>query len=468
MVTANIVGSGPNGLAAAVTLAKAGINVTVYEGSDVPGGGARSTEATLPGLVHDHCAGFHPLAVDNAFMGFAKLADYGLDWAWPEVQYAHPLDNGDGAAAYRSVAQTADAVGTSAWEHVLGSLTAQFPAISRDFLRPMLHFPDAPLKFANFGLRAGLPAHVLSWLLGNERSKALFAGVAAHAFRPLDAFGSAAIGVALATAAHAHGWPVAAGGSESIVTALLKALDAHGGTVITGTRITSLQQLPPADIVMLNTAPVAAAQIMGSSIPAHIRRQLASFRHGPGAATVSLAVEGGIPWTYAPARAAGTVHVGGSFSEIAFVERQITKGIMPRNPFVLVGQQSVADPGRARDNIHPVDAYAHVPAGYPHDVSELILRQIERFAPGARDRIVAQSSRTTADLATENPNLVGGDIATGSNAFDQLVFRPRPALNPYWLGTAGAYLCSAATPPGAGAHGMSGYNAATAALQDLG
>src|SRR5699024_4256788 len=436
MMHAAVVGSGPNGLAAALTLAKAGVEVTVYEAAESPGGGARSTQATLDGLVHDHCAGFHPLAVDNAFTKFAQLEEYGLQWAWPEVQYAHPLDNGDGAAAYRSVAETADALDAPAWKRVFGPLAADFPAIRQDFLQPMLRLPDAPVKFANFGLRAGLPANVVSWLLGNERSKALFAGVAAHAFRPLAAFGSAAIGVALATAAHTHGWPVAVGGSAAIVTALLKALDAHGGTVVTGVGISSVQQLPPADITMLNTAPGAAAQLMGSSIPQRVHRQLAAFRHGPAAATISLAVEGGIPWTYAPARAAGTVHVGGSFSEIAFVERQITKEIMPRNPFVLVGQQSLADGGRARNNLHPVDAYAHVPAGYPHDVSELILRQIERFAPGARDRIVAQSSRTTADLATENPNLVGGDIATGSNAFDQLVFRPRPALNPYWLGTA--------------------------------
>ncbi|MDN6151624.1 MAG: FAD-dependent oxidoreductase, partial [Yaniella sp.] len=261
--------------------------------------------------------------------------------------------------------------------------------------------------------------------------------------------------------------PVAKGGSSAIVDAMLTALYAHGGQVVTGPRISTAAQLADADIGMLNTAPGAAADIMGSEIPQRVSKQLHTFRHGAAAATVSLAVEGGIPWTYAPARAAGTVHVGGTFSEIAFVERQVTNGVMPRNPFVLVGQQSVADASRGRDTVHPVDAYAHVPAGYPHDVTEEIVRQIERFAPGVRDRIVASSSRTTADLAVENPNFVGGDIVTGSNAFDQLLFRPRPALNPYRLGASGAYLCSAATPPGAGAHGMAGYNAATAALAEL-
>lgn len=468
MVTANIVGSGPNGLAAALTLAQAGLEVTVFERSSTPGGGARSTEATLPGLVHDLCSGFHPLAVDNAYMSQAKLGDYGLQWAWPEVQYAHPLDFGMGAAAYRSVSQTAIDLADPGWQQLFGSLADQFPDVTRDFLRPMLRVPDAPLKFVNFGLRAGLPANLLSLGLRNERSKALFAGVAAHAFRPLNSFGSAAIGVALTTAGHAHGWPVATGGSEAIVQASLQALTAHGGKVVTGAHISSVDELPAADITMLNTAPGAAADILGSIVPKPVDKQLKAFRHGPAAATVSLAIEGGIPWTYAPARSAGTVHVGGSFSEIAFVERHITKGSMPRNPFVLVSQQSVADPGRARDNIHPVDAYAHVPAGYPHDVSELILRQIERFAPGVRDRVLAQSSRTAVDLARQNPNFVGGDIATGSNTFDQLVFRPRLALNPYRLGAPGAYLCSAATPPGAGAHGMSGYNAAKTALADLG
>ncbi|GAA2039202.1 NAD(P)/FAD-dependent oxidoreductase [Yaniella flava] len=467
MVNAVVVGSGPNGLAAALTLAKAGVTVTVYESCDTPGGGARSGESTVPGLLHDHCSGFHPLAVDNAFATFAQLSDYGLEWAWPEVQYAHPLDNGDGAAAYRSVDETTRGVDDASWQRIFGSLTNQFPKITRDFLQPMLRIPSAPLAFANFGFRAGLPANLLAGLMRTDRAKALFAGVAAHAFRPLDSFGSAAIGVALTTAGHAYGWPVAKGGSAAIINAMVDALHAHGGKIVTNTHIKSVQELPEADIVMLNTAPKAAAQLMAPVIPGAIEHRLRSFRHGPGAATVSLAVEGGIPWTYKPARRAGTVHVGGSSSEVAFVERQITTGIMPRNPFVLVGQQSVADESRVNNGIHPVDAYAHVPAGYPHDATEVIVQQLERFAPGVRDRIVAHSSRTTLELEAQNPNFVGGDIVTGANAFDQLLFRPRPAINPYSLGVPGAYLCSAATPPGAGAHGMAGYNAAQAALAEL-
>jgi len=467
MVTANVIGSGPNGLAAAVTLAQAGVNVTVYERNAVPGGGVRSGEATIPGLLHDYCAGFHALAVNNAFMSATGLADYGLEWALPEVQYAHPLDNGDGAAAYRSVDQTAHELRDSSWEHLFGPLARNFDAISAEVTQPMLHVPQAPLSMVRFGLRAGLPAKALAKLLRTEDAQALFAGVAAHAFGPLHTLGSSAIGVMLLTAAHSVGWPVAKGGSVAIADAMLRALTDHGGTVITEAHIDSLAELPTADITMLNTSPNGAVKLLGSALPSRVAAGLRRFRHGTAAATVSLAVEGGIPWTYEPARRAGTVHVSGTLPEVVFVERQVARGKMPRNPYVLVGQQSVADPSRTTDGIHPVDAYAHVPFGYPHDASEAIISQIERFAPGVRDRIVAQSARTTADIEAENPNFVGGDIVSGANTMQQLLFRPRPALHPYALGIPGVYLCSASTPPGAGAHGMAGFNAASAALEAL-
>ena len=467
MVTANVIGSGPNGLAAAVTLAKAGVDVTVYERNPTPGGGARSVEATLPGLLHDHCAGFHALSVNNAFLLDADLDTFGLEWALPEIQYAHPLDYGRGAAAYRSIEQTGHQLQDPAWQALFGPLARHFGKLSADVVQPMLQLPQSPIGFARFGLRAGLPANLLAQAFRADQAEALFAGVAAHAFRPLHTLGSSAIGVTLLAAAHAVGWPVAKGGSQAIVDAMLKALAHHGGKVITDAHINSVTQLPRADLVMLNTGPAAAANILGSAIPDRLAASLRRYRYGSAAAPVSLAVEGGIPWTYEPARRAGTVHVGGSFAEIAVVEAQIAKGKMPDNPYVLVGQQSVADPGRAHNNIHPIDAYAHVPAGYPYDATELIIRQLERFAPGVRERIVAQTSRTTADLEADNPNFVGGDIVSGANSMDQLLFRPRPALNPYRLGSTRAYLCSAATPPGAGAHGMAGYNAARIALEDL-
>lgn len=467
MVTAHVIGSGPNGLAAALTLAKAGVDVTVYERNSVPGGGARSVEATLPGLVHDHCAGFHALSVHNAFVAEAELEKFGLQWVLPEIQYAHPLDYGHGAAAYRSVDETAAQLDDPAWQVLFEPLSRHFAQLSADVVQPMLQFPQAPLGFLRFGMRAGLPANLLTKVLRTDAARALFAGVAAHAFRPLHTLGSSAIGVTLLAAAHAVGWPVAKGGSQAIVDAMLAALDHHGVKVITGAHIDSLAQLSDADVVMFNTSPIAAANILGSTVSDKVASGLRRFRYGPGAATVSLAVEDGIPWTYEPARRAGTVHVGGSFAEIAVVEAQIARGKLPRNPFVLVGQQSVADPSRAKGTIHPVDAYAHVPSGYPHDASEMILQQLERFAPGVRERIVAQSSRTTADLEAENPNFIGGDIVSGANSMNQLLFRPRPALNPYRLVGTRAYLCSASTPPGAGAHGMAGYNAARSALEDL-
>lgn len=467
MVTANVIGSGPNGLAAALTLAKAGVDVTVYERNPVPGGGARSVEATLPGLVHDHCAGFHALSVNNAFMVDAELNNYGLEWALPDIQYAHPLDYGHGATAYRSIEHTVDDLKDPAWQWLFGPLSRHFAKLSADIVQPMLQLPQSPIGFARFGMRGGLPANVLAQAFRTDAAKALFAGVAAHAFRPLHTLGSSAIGVTLLAAAHAVGWPVAKGGSQAIVNAMLTALQHHGGKVVTNAHVASLADLPDADIVMLNTGPTAAADILGDALPNRVAAGLRRFRYGPGAATVSLAVEGGIPWTYEPARRAGTVHVGGSFAEIAAVEAQIAQGKMPRNPFVLVGQQSVADPGRASNNIHPIDAYAQVPSGYPHDATEIILDQLERFAPGVRDRIVAHTSRTTADLEAENPNFVGGDIISGANSMNQLLFRPRPAINPYRLGETRTYLCSASTPPGAGAHGMAGYNAARSALEDL-
>lgn len=467
MVTARVIGSGPNGLAAAVTLAMAGVEVTVYERGAVPGGGARSVEATLPGLVHDHCAGFHALAVENAFFRHARLADYGVEWLVPEVQYAHPLDYGRGAAAYRSVDKTARALNDPAWDVLFGPLAQQFGDLSADVVQPMLQFPRAPWSFLRFGTRAGLPASLLSTALRTETSRALFAGVAAHAFRPLHTVGSAAIGTTLLAAAHAVGWPVARGGSGSLVAAMLEALTAHGGQVVTHTHVDNLAQIPPADITLLNTGPHAAAELLTDTLPVRVLRGLRNYRYGPAAATLSLAVEGGIPWTFEPARHAGTVHVGGSFAEISRAQVLINRGVMSDRPFVLVGQQSVADPSRAHNGVHPVDAYAHVPAGYPHDATEAIISQLERFAPGVRDRIIAKSSRTTCQLEADNPNFMGGDIVSGANSLQQLVFRPYPTLDAYRLGAPGTYLCSAATPPGAGAHGMAGFNAARLALRDV-
>ena len=470
MTTAVVVGSGPNGLAAALTLAAEGVEVLVLEAEATPGGGTRSSELTLPGLIHDECSAAHPLAVDTPFSRQFDLAAHGLTWRWPEVQYAHPLDGGGGAAAYRSVDETAARLGRDGrrWRAVFGPLTEQFDEITADFLRPMLHVPEHPIELARFGLFSGMPAALLARRLGTREGQALFAGVAAHAFRPFSSPMSSAIGVALATAAHRYGWPVAEGGSAAISRAMVSLLEELGGRVETGVRVEALDELGSPNIVMLDLAPAAAVRLAGDRMPRRIARALSRFRHGPGVFKVEFAVQGGVPWACEPARRAGTVHVGGDLAEIAAKEKLIHAGRIPDAPFVLVCQQYLADPTRSSGDIHPVYSYAHVPAGFTGDATGAIEAQIERFAPGFRDRILARHVRSVAAMEIHNANYVGGDVVTGSNDGRQLVFRPRAALDPYSVGIPGVYLCSAATPPGAGAHGMCGYNAARSALRTLG
>jgi len=467
MTSAIVVGSGPNGLAAALMLASEGIEVTVLEAADTLGGGTRTSELTLPGLLHDECSAAHPLAVDTPFSRRFDLGGHGLTWRWPEVQYAHPLDGDAGAAAYRSVQETAAGLGADRrrWQSVFGPLAERFDGITADFMRPMLHVPEHPLALTRFGLYSALPAAVLARRWSTGAARALFAGVAAHALRPFGAPMSAAIGVTLGTAAHRYGWPVAEGGSASISRAMVALLEAAGARLETGVWVQSLAELGSADVVMLDVAPAAAARIAGDRMPRRIARAFTRYRHGPGAFKVDFAVEGGIPWAYEPARRAGTVHVGGGLEEIAAGERLLHSGRMPDAPFVLVCQQYLADPSRSSGDAHPVYSYAHVPAGYPGDATAQIEAQIERFAPGFRDRILARHVRSVAHMEAYNPNYVRGDVVTGSNDALQMVFRPRVALDPYSTGIPGVYICSAATPPGAGAHGMCGYNAALSALR---
>lgn len=469
MTSAVVVGSGPNGLAAALTLAAEGVAVQVVEAADTLGGGARSGELTLPGLIHDDCSGFHPFGPGSPFAERFDLAGAGLTWRWAPVEFAHPLEGGTGGAALRSVAETAAGLGAggAGWERVFGPLTDRFDTIGEEFLQPILHLPRHPLQLARFGLRAGLPATALASRLRSPEAAALFLGVAAHAFRPLTTVSSAAIGVALTTAAHRYGWPVAEGGSQAIAAAIIARAREHGVTFETGRTVTSLDELGSPDVVMLDVAPAAAARIIGSRLPAAVRRAYERFRHGPGAYKIDFAVEGGVPWAHGPSRRAATVHVGGSVAEMVAAEQAISRGRMPERPFLLTGQQYLADPTRSRGDLHPFYCYAHVPAGYTGNATALIVDRIEQFAPGFRDRILAQHVRSTTEMAAYDANYVGGDITTGANDPIQLVFRPRLTLHPYDTGVSGVYLCSAATPPGAGAHGMCGYHAALRALLTL-
>ncbi|MFK0105276.1 phytoene desaturase family protein [Streptomyces sp. NPDC091217] len=465
-----VVGAGPNGLAGAVTLAQAGLSVTVLEAAATIGGGTRSGEVTVPGLLHDHCAAVHPMAVASPYLRTLGLERHGLRWEHAVTALAHPLDGGHAAVLQRDLAATVRGLGVDgpAWRRLFAPLTAHYDALSEDLMRPLARLPRHPVLTGRFGLLAAQPAQ---WTLRRWRgraARALFAGIAAHALQPLAAPGSSAIGLMLTAAAHRHGWPVARGGSQAIAHALAARLVELGGTIETGTPVRSLRDLPPARTILLDLAPRAAARVCGPRLPARIRRAYTCYRHGLGAYKVDLAVEGGVPWRAEACRKAGTVHLGGTAEEIAEAEQAASRGRLPRRPFVLVAQQYLADPGRSAGDIHPVWAYAHVPHGYDGDATAAVLDRIEQYAPGLRDRVVGLSTRSPAQLEAYNPNYVGGDILTGANSLASLAFRPRPALDPYATGIPGVYLCSAATPPGAGVHGMCGHNAARSALRELG
>jgi phytoene dehydrogenase-like protein len=465
-----VVGSGPNGLACAVELARNGVGVTVVEAEDRIGGGTRTSELTVPGLLHDDCSATHPMAAGSPFLNSLDLVKRGLEWLWPEVDLAHPLDDGSAGVMVRSIEQTAAGLGDDgpAWRRVFGSASAHFEDLLEDMLATIIHFPKHPLRLAHFGIPAAAPASLLARNWKTPQARALFGGVAAHSFSPLSRPMSSSVGCALIDACHAFGWPVAKGGSRAIADALASALEGHGGKIGTASRITSYDQVGDADVVVFDLAPVAVADIAGDRLPARVARSYRRYRHGPGAFKIDLAVEGGVPWTNESCRRAGTVHVAGSFDELAIAERAINRGEMPERPFVLVGQQYLADPSRSDGDLHPVWVYAHVPSGYTGDATESVLGQIERFAPGFRERITETAVRSPADLEAYNANYVGGDIITGANGPVQVLIRPRLALDPYSTGIDGVYICSAATPPGAGAHGMNGYNAARSALRHLG
>ncbi len=470
MRTAIVVGGGPNGLAAAVRLARAGVRVTVLEAAEEVGGGARSGEAILPGLLHDHCSAIHPMTIGSPFLRGLGLERFGLEFRLPEIDCAHPLDDGTAGVLHRSVAETAAGLGGAdgrRWRQLFEGPVAGYDRLADDLMGPLLQLPRHPLRLARFGVPALLPATAVARAFAGERARALFGGAAAHAFQPLHRPLSAAVGLGLLTAGHRYGWAVAVGGSGAITRALVALLTELGGVVETGVRVRSAEQLPPADLVLYDLAPGAVADILGDRLPPRSAGAYRRFRHGPGAFKVDFAVAGGVPWTAEPARRAGTVHLGGSFAELVAAERTVAAGRMPERPFVLVGQQYLADPGRSVGDVHPLWTYAHVPHGWTGDATEAIIARIEGFAPGFRDRVLGLTVRRPADFAAANPNFVGGDIMTGAKDAPQLLFGPRPTLHPYATGLPGHYLCSAATPPGPGVHGMCGANAAEAALRWL-
>ena len=474
MTTAVVVGSGPNGLAAAIRLAQAGLDVTVLEAHERPGGGTRTSERTLPGVLHDDCAAFHPTGVVSPYLSTLGLDRFGLEWLWPELDLVHPLDDGRGGVLSRDMALTVASLGSDgdSWRRLFGPLTRRFDSLLDDIFRPIVHVPEHPLALTGFGMRALLPATWTARRFEDAPARALYTGAASHLFGRLDTPLSGSVGLMLIAAGHRAGWPVAKGGTQTISDAMIGLLTELGGKVRAGIQVTSLDQLRELDgrapdVVLLDTAPDGVLGILGDRLPARVRRAYRRFRYGPAVFKVDLAIEGDVPWTNPDARRAGTLHLGGTSTEIAAAEAAVVRGDMPERPFVLVGQQYLADPSRSSAAANPLWAYAHVPHGYHGDATEHVVGQIERFAPGFRERILATATRGPAELEAYNANYVGGDISSGANTARQIALRPRLALSPYATGVDGVYLCSSSTPPGGGVHGMCGFNAAEAALRRL-
>lgn len=463
-----VVGAGPNGLAGAVRLAQAGASVLVVEQADRPGGGCRSAELTLPGFVHDVCSAVHPMAVASPYLRSLPLADHGLRWLHPEVMLAHPLDDGSAGVLQGGVEDTARALGDPGWRRLLGPPVAGWDDVVGSVLAPLLRLPRHPLALARFGVRAAWPAHALAaTALGTEAGRALFAGISAHSVSALERPLTAAAGIMLAGAGHVAGWPVAAGGSARIVDALVSHLELLGGRVETGRRVEALEELPVARAVLFDTTPGALARIAGNRLDARYRRRLLRFRQGPGSFKLDYALAGPVPWTAEACRRAGTVHVGGTLAEVAQAEAEVARGRHPERPFVLVAQQSLVDPARAPAGRHTLWAYCHVPAGSTRDMTPAIEAQLERFAPGFADLVLARAAIEPGQLEAYNPNCVGGDIAGGATDGLQLVFRPVASPHPHRTPTPGLFLCSSSTPPGGGVHGLCGYLAAQEALRFL-
>ena len=466
-----IIGSGPNGLAAAVALAREGYAVTVFEGAAEPGGGARTRELTLPGFHHDVCSAIHPMGLASPFLRGLDLGRHGLEWIHPEIPLAHPLDHGQAVAMQRSIGETAaqfSPASARAYRRIFAPLLQRFDDLLEDLLAPP-QWPRHPLSMTAFGLRI-LPstlAAARAWF-DDEGARALFAGNAAHSVLPLDRpISTQAIGLMLMLAGHAKGWPIAKGGSQNIVSALLAELASLGGTLETGRWIRSLADLPKARVYLFDTSPSALVAIVGGALPGSYSKRLLHYRHAPGVFKIDYALAGPVPWRAEACRRAGTVHVGGFLDEMTRAEREVFHGIHPERPFVLTAQQSLFDPTRAPEGKHTFWAYCHVPVGSTFDMTDRIEAQIERFAPGFRDIVLARHAMNCADYERYNPNLIGGDIVGGMTDWTQLLTRPVASLKPHTTPNPAIYLCSASTPPGGGVHGMCGYWAAREALNHL-
>jgi phytoene dehydrogenase-like protein len=466
--TAVVIGSGPNGLAAAIHLARHGISVEVREAAAVPGGGARSGELTLPGFIHDLGSAVHPMAMSSPFFQGLPLAQHGLRWIQPPTPLAHPLDDGTAVLMGRDMDATAQALGPDgpAYRKLYGPLVKDWDALAIEILRPLPVIPRHPLLLANFGLKAIQPATVLARsTFRGERARALFAGCAAHSMLELEEPLTAAFGVIFGATAHAVGWPIPEGGSQTITNALIGVLQAHDGRIVTDSHVDSLAELGDPDLILCDVSPRQFVRLAGNRLPTSFRRALETFRRGPGIFKMDWALREPIPWKAKECLTAATVHVGGTLEEIAASERSPEAGRLPEKPFLLLSQPTLFDRSRAPDGQHTAWAYCHVPNGWPGSALEQIENQIERFAPGFRECILARSAHGTADMERYDENLVGGDISGGAATLKQ--FFLRPTWRRYATPLKGVYLCSSSTPPGGGVHGMCGFHAARWALDWL-
>ena len=463
-----VVGSGPNGLAAAIELSRAGWSVLVRERASVAGGGARSEALTEPGFLHDTFSAVHPMAVASPFFQSLGLDRHGLRWIHPAAAVAHPLDGGGAALLEGSVRQTAGTLGRDgpAYERLLRPFEERWEELLPQILGPMVRFPVDPLLMARFGARALRSARALVGRFQDGPAASLLAGNAGHAVLPLDQVGSGGVGLTLTLAGHTAGWPVPEGGAGRIAQALVGCLEELGGRVETDAPVRSLDELPDSRAVILDLTPRQVLELAGDRLPTRYRDRLRRFRYGPGAFKVDWALDGPVPWAAPECSRSATVHIGGSFDQIAAAEASVFRGDAPDRPFVILAQPSLFDAERAPEGKHTAWAYCHVPVGFDGDMTRRIEDQVERFAPGFRDCILVRHVLAPAALEARNPNLVGGDVAGGAMDLRQLLFRPVPSLDPYRLPVKGLYQCSASTPPGGGVHGMCGYHAARSVLRD--
>ncbi|MFC4606955.1 phytoene desaturase family protein [Streptomyces maoxianensis] len=465
MLDAVVVGAGPNGLTAAVELARRGFSVAVYEAMDTIGGGARTEELTLPGFRHDPCSAVHPLGIGSPAFAAMPLARHGLEWLHPELPLAHPFPDGTAAVLSRSVGQSAMSLGAGdagAYRRLVAPYTGHWDTLAADFLRtPWDGLPRDPYRLARFGLTALQPATWVSRRFEGERARGLFAGLAAHAIAPTSGFATAGIALCFALAAHEKGWPVPRGGSQAISDALASYLREQGGEIHTGTEVKRLDELPPARAYIFDTSPTALAKI------ADLGQAYQHYRYGASAFKIDYALSGPMPWTAKEARVAGTVHLGPTAGEIETALSAAVAGVAPRVPFLITSQPTVIDPSRAPAGKHVLWAYGHVPNGWEGDATEAVERQLERFAPGFRDLVLARAVAGPPQLAHRNANYVGGDIACGAFSGLQTLIRPKLARVPYATAHPSVFICSSATPPGPGVHGMSGHHAAKAVWRRL-